>query len=380
MKCLVILRLVALSECLVIIPLTKIKTMREMLREENLMTNFLEENTDDVSQNATHDPNITIQALKNCLNMDYIGNITIGTPPQEFRVIFDTGSADLWVPSIHCSSPSCRKRKFFDSQLSATYRSLDLKLNLKYRSGKMVALLGYDTVRIGNLVILGQIFGLSVTQIGMESETFDGVLGLGYPSLAPGTTPIFENLKTRGIISQPVFAFYLTMGKKNGSVVMFGGVDHSYHKGQIKWIPLSQTHYWQVTMNRITMDGVAVGCFHGCQAILDTGTVFLLGPTIHVTTIQKLINARSVRKKYVVPCRKVKSLPSIIFTINGNHYPVPAQAYTWKAPQKTCLSMFEGGTEELKQSETWILGEVFLRVYFSVYDQGNNRIGLAPAV
>ncbi|XP_061057796.1 pregnancy-associated glycoprotein 2-like [Eubalaena glacialis] len=381
MKWLGILGLVALSESLVMIPLTKIKTMRETLREKNLLTNFLEKNNDDRSQNVAHDPKLFLHPLRNYLDLAYVGSITIGTPPQQFKVIFDTGSADLWVPSVYCDSVPCYTHKVFNPHLSTTFRLSGRPVDLTFGSGRMVGFLGYDTVRIGKLVDVVQPFGLSQSQFGLEHAPFDGVLGLGYRSLAiRGTTPVFDNLKKRGLISQPVFAFYLSTRKENGSMVMFGGLDHSYHKGELQWIPVSQPHYWQITMNHITMNGVVFGCLHGCQAILDTGTSLLVGPSRMITTIQMLIGARPVGHEYAVSCGYVSRLPTIVFTINGNNYPVPPEAYIRKNLQGVCLSSFAGGTENMSRSETWILGDVFLRLYFSVYDRGNNRVGLAPAV
>ncbi|XP_057575748.1 pregnancy-associated glycoprotein 2-like [Hippopotamus amphibius kiboko] len=381
MKWLGILGLLALSECLVIIPLRKSNTLREPLREKNLLTNFLEENMDDRSQNETDDPKMYLHPLGNHEDLAYLGNITIGTPPQEFRVVFDTGSADLWVFSIYCSSPACRAKKLFNPNLSRTFQHKRQRFEIIYSCGSVNGTIGYDTVRIGNLVNMHQAFGLSKWQNGFEDTPFDGILGLAYPSLAfERTTLVFDNLKRQGIISQPVFAFYLSDQKDNGSVVMFGGVDHSYHKGELKWVPVSQTHLWQMTMNRITMDRMVIGCFNGCQAILDTGTSLLLGPPRLVRNIHKLINGTRLGEEYMIPCSSVAQLPAFTLNINGTDYPVPAEAYIWKSPQGICFSNFRVQSDPSDEPETWILGDVFLRLYFSVYDRGNNRIGLAPAV
>ncbi|XP_040111881.1 pregnancy-associated glycoprotein 2-like [Oryx dammah] len=387
MKWLVLLGLVALSECIVKIPLTKMKTMREAIREKQLLEKFLDEQSYSLSQNSDPDRKFSSHQLRNFQNVVYFGNITIGTPPQEFQVNFDTGSSDLWVPSVDCRSPSCSTHKRFNPQKSTTFQRLDQKIKLIYGSGSMNGVLGRDTIQIGNLVITNQIFGLSQNQSSgvLEQVPYDGILGLAYPDLAvQGTTPVFDNLKNHGIISEPVFAFYLSSRPGNISMVMFGGVDHTYHKGKLQWVPVTQARFWQVAMSSMTINGKVVGCSHGCQAIVDTGTSLLVGPTHLVTDILKLINPKPIMdNQQILSCDVINSLPTLLLTINGIVYPVPPDYYIQRLSQEVCFLSFQGGTEILNHfgtSENWILGDVFLRLYFSVYDRGNNRIGLAPAV
>ena len=82
--------------------------------------------------------------INDYMNAQYYGEITIGTPPQKFEVIFDTGSSNLWVPGGKCTS--CGSHVKYDSANSSTYIKNGKVFNIRYGSGPVSGYLSNDTV------------------------------------------------------------------------------------------------------------------------------------------------------------------------------------------------------------------------------------------
>ncbi|XP_060032270.1 pepsin A-like [Erinaceus europaeus] len=385
MKWLLLLILVALSECLIYkVPLVRKKSLRQNLKEHGLLEDFLK--THRLNPACKYfselaDSTLATQPLVNYMDLEYFGTIGIGTPAQEFTVIFDTGSSNLWVPSVYCSSPACSNHHRFNPQQSSTFQATSQELSVAYGTGSMTGILGYDTVQVAGIADTNQIFGLSETEPGsfLYYAPFDGILGLAYPNIAAsGATPVFDNMWNQGLVSQDLFSVYLSGNDQSGSVVMFGGIDSSYFTGSLNWVPVTAQGYWQITVDSITMNGQPIACSSGCQAIVDTGTSLLSGPTNAIANIQSAIGAsQDTYGQMVVSCSALSSLPDIVFTINGIQYPLPPSAYILQT-QQGCSSGFQGMNLPTQSGELWILGDVFIRQYFAVFDRANNQVGLAP--
>ncbi|XP_074812754.1 pepsin A-2/A-3-like [Natator depressus] len=194
MKWLLLLSLVALSQCRVNrVSLKKMKSLRQNLKEHGLLEDFLKKHPYNPASKyfpsmANEDAS---EPLTNYMDIEYYGTISIGTPAQEFSVLFDTANHNQFNPSD-----------------SSTYETTSESLSIQYGSGSMTGFLAYDTVQIGGIVDTRQIFGLSET---FEYSEFDGILGLAFPSIASSrATPVFDNMMNEGLVNQDLFSVYLS--------------------------------------------------------------------------------------------------------------------------------------------------------------------------
>ncbi|KAL6845334.1 hypothetical protein ACP4OV_024829 [Aristida adscensionis] len=435
-----------------------------------------------------------IVVLKNYLNAQYYGEIAVGTPPQRFTVIFDTGSSNLWVPSSKCYfSIACYLHARYNAGRSHTYKKNGKHASIHYGTGAISGYFSQDSVKIGGVVVKNQGFIEATREpsITFMVAKFDGILGLGFQEISVGNAvPVWYNMVKQGLVGDPVFSFWFNRhaGEGQGGEIVFGGIDPRHHKRNHTYVPVTKKGYWQFDMGDVLIGGKSTGfCAAGCSAIADSGTSLLTGPTAIITQINKEIRAVGVVSQeckavvsqygpqildqllaekhpakicssvglctfdgthgvsagirsvvddevgesngtfsdamcnacetavvwmqdqlaqnqtqdlvlqYVnqlcdrlpspmgqssVDCSKRASMPDVAFTIGGTKFVLKPEQYILKVgegPAAQCISGFTAMDIPPPRGPLWILGDVFMGAYHTVFDYGNLRVGFAEA-
>nr|CDJ85191.1 Peptidase A1 domain containing protein [Haemonchus contortus] len=232
---------------------------------------------------------------------EYYGPIQIGSPPQTFEVIFDTGSSNLWVPCADCSQTPefCKNHKKFHCESSSTCQPTHYPLPLRYGTGSMNGQVDYDRVCIGNSVnCFRQGFGCMQQVFDMDGVPYDGILGMGWPAFSTDYLPTpLENL--------------------------FSNQDPIY------WVPLIRETFetqsqWTVPLREISVKSgnplYIPGIF---KAAVDSGTSLISGPERY---IQMILNHIGIGFEEI-DCSKASLYPTITFILGDYKFSLEGKRY-----------------------------------------------------
>jgi len=315
----------------------------------------------------------------------YFGTISVGTPPQEVRVVYDTGSSNLWVNK---QSGLFSPHKHYDDTKSSTYVKNGTVFKIQYGSGPVSGYYSEDTIKIADIDVPHYTFAEVDNTKGLGPAWavghFDGICGMGWDDISVDhvTTPLRALVNSKKLGANQ-FAFYLGSGGAAGELVL-GGVDPAHYTGEFSTVPVidtvpGKTGYWALAMDDAKIGGSSITSVK--KAIVDSGTSLLAAPTADMKKIAAAVGATAVPlsggKEFTVDCKSAG--PDIDFVIGGKSYTLKKADYIINDAGE-CLLGFTGLDVPPPAGPLYILGDVFMRAHYVKFDVDNKQLGFAQIV
>lgn len=304
----------------------------------------------------------------------YFSTLNFGSKNQEMHMLIDTGSTNTWVFGSDCKSSACSIHNTFGADDSTTLSTTTKPFQLAYGTGEVDGIMASDKVQFANYTLQLE-FGLAKTASNdFNNYPMDGILGLGPASSNElGAKTVMQTLDDQAGLKDNILGIHLqraTDGSKDGQITI-GGVDDSKFKGDINYTPNKNGGSWEIVVDDIFVDSKPCK-FSGKSAIIDTGTSYALMPPSDAKTLHGLIpGSSSSGEAYTVPC-DASSVVEVSFS--QVKYTISPRDYVGKKSSgNTCASNIIG--HQPFGPDQWILGDIFLKNVYSVFDFDKNRIG-----
>jgi len=308
----------------------------------------------------------------------YWGSITMGTPPQEFKVIFDTGSGNLILPSKDCNMAGCNPHKKYSPSDSSSAKTVtneqgESSTQISFGTGNIQGNYIEDQMCVGGS-LCSKVRFIAATDEStepFEEVPFDGIMGMGFNDLSMGKGfNIPDDLNDSGQLPQGQFSFYLT--DDSSSEITFGGYKPESLASDIVWAPVTIQSYWQVKVEDITFNNKPTGlCDGSCQVAVDTGTSMLAGPSDLVDKLSEKIGASS-------DCTNFAALPKLGFKLGNKVLNLDPEDYMDKGHGSCDFSLMALDVPPPK-GPLFIFGDPFLRRFVTIYDKSGPKVGFAVA-
>ncbi|KAH9057800.1 acid protease [Lactarius vividus] len=320
-------------------------------------------------------------------DVGYLATVQMGTPPRDFLILMDSGSADLWVGAEGCQSAEgtdCGNHTFLGPQSSTSFVDTQQPFQVTYGKGAVAGNIVKDNIAIAGLQLTAHTFGVALQETDdFTNSTFDGLMGLAKSTLSEQRTPTpVEELAKQGLIKDAIVSYKISRlaDQKNDGEITFGGLDPSkFDQATLVALPNVNTQgFWEATMDAVTVDGNDLG-LTGRTAILDTGTTLFVAPPADVQAIHKAIpgSKSDGNGGFLIPCTTNASLA---LSFGGKSFAIDSRDITFAPadpndPTGDCVSGIVPG--QIGGPQQLLVGDVFLKnVYFST-NVGQDNIQLA---
>jgi hypothetical protein len=373
----------------------------------------------------------------------YFGTLSVGSPPQPFKVVFDTGSGHLILPSMYCHSETCRTHSRYKRSASDTARDIDWngtlvppnvprdQITVAFGTGEITGVFVEDLVCIdgmssdsealpGSFVTnsaqdvpegcmrLRMIAATAMSEEPFKAFEFDGILGLGLDGLSQSNSFNFlhvlrGSVKDQGSCIADTFSVFLADSAGEDSEITLGGWTEAHLEDELSWTPVESPEmgHWIVKIKSLRVNNEVVSfCDDGCKAAVDTGTSLLSVPQKAFPEIYEMLRHPTPLEG---SCDGAGPLLHIEFdefsiTLGPREY-AQAEATSMKKrhPKPKFENTHANATPAVRNDlfcrpmlmaldmpepmgpKLFILGEPVLRKYYTVYDAHEKRIGFGRA-
>jgi hypothetical protein len=250
---------------------------------------------------------------------------------------------------------------------------------LDISSGEAEGNLVMDKVCLGSdgdaCAMTGLVQMTRMSQAPFGTFPYDGILGVGMPQGSLDTRFNFiGNLADSGGLARDRFAVWMANeNDTDSSELIFGDVAEDRITSEIMWLPVSKydTGMWQTVMEDFAVDNTLTNMCgtEGCQAAFDTGTNAIAAPSAYIETILAQLDVQE-------DCSNFDRLPLLGFKFRGLILNIDKRDYV-KRVNGRCFHQFMALELTGPKQNLILLGDPFLKRYFSVFDRESLKVGLA---
>lgn len=306
------------------------------------------------------------------MDFSYFSVVQVGSQLEQMWLALDTGSPSSWVFGTACTDPVCTSHHTWDSSGSSTYVSEQSTFSVGYGSGTVSGVLGQDSMSIAGLDVTFPFGSASSATKAFANYPIDGILGLGRSNTAGWDIPSFMDVVAQnGMLSSNIVGFSLSRASDNpkDGEVNFGGIDTSKFTGNLVYTA-TDSDIWSIPLDDAYVNGQACG-LTGKSATIDTGTTYILIPPGDAATLfARVPGSFPSGDNYIIPC---DSTATIEFEFSGVKYSISPDDYIGATSTGGCVSTIVG--HQTSGPDTWLVGDVFLKNVYSVFDFDNAQIG-----